>query len=89
MTFCSVCGENIGNANFCPNCGTAPDPSPPQTKNSSEPITYQTQTPSQQGMQRRMYNTSPMMIIGIIAMIIMMIFMFIFIFPNVSNFWNR
>jgi hypothetical protein len=40
-------------------------------------------------MQRRMYNTSPMMIIGIIAMIIMMIFMFIFIFPNVSNFWNR
>lgn len=92
LTFCNVCGESIGNASFCPNCGTASEPSTPQTKNSSEHIPYQSQAPSQprvQGMQGMMQNRSPMMIIFIIAMIIMMFFMFIFVFPNVSDFWNR
>ncbi|MHA1983596.1 MAG: hypothetical protein ACW967_04510 [Candidatus Hodarchaeales archaeon] len=92
MTFCGVCGESIGNAQFCPNCGTASEPSSIQTKNSSEPIPNQSQVPYQprmQGMQGMMKNKPPMMIIGVIAMIIMMFFMFIFVFSNISGFWNR
>ncbi|OLS23965.1 MAG: hypothetical protein HeimC3_21900 [Candidatus Heimdallarchaeota archaeon LC_3] len=89
MSFCNVCGEEIGNANFCSNCGTAQDNEPPQSKNLPQPPTFQTQAPSQQGMQGMMQNISPMMIIMIIAMIIMMVFMFIFIFPTIFNFMNR
>ena len=95
MSFCNVCGEEIGNANFCSNCGTAQDNEPPQNKNLPQPPTFQTQAPSQQGrqgmqgMQGMMQNISPMMIIMIIGMIIMMVFMFIFIFPTIFNFMNR
>jgi ribosomal protein L32 len=45
MSFCSACGENIGIATICPRCGTAQESSLPQTKNKSQPPTYQTQTP--------------------------------------------
>jgi uncharacterized membrane protein YvbJ len=89
MSFCSVCGDEIGNENFCANCGTAQDSFPPKTKNISQSPTYQTQVPSQQGMQGMMRNMSPMMILGVIAMIIMMFFMFIFVFSTGFNFWDR
>ncbi len=89
MSFCSVCGDEIGNENFCANCGTAQDSYPPKTNNISQPPTYQRQVPSQQGMQRMMQNMSPMMIIVVIAMIMMMVFMFFFVFPTGFNFWGR
>ncbi len=96
MSFCRKCGKEIGNAEFCPNCGESQSSYEPKTQYTSQSPSPQTQIPFQQGMPRMMQNmprmmrqTKPlMMVIGIICMIIMMTIMIFFVLPTLSNFWG-
>lgn len=89
MAFCSNCGEEIGNAKFCPNCGAAQFSDEPKAQYTYQPPSAQTPIPAQQWRPRRVRSFPPMMlmfIVFIIFMAFMMIVMFVFGFTSLFGF---